>query len=294
MRRSTARSTATLLIFSATAALGARPAAAQEAQGGILGEVVAVENRAEFSLGSASLQPLRPRDPMVREMRVLTYAESEALMTYDHPRAALFLGPETEFLVRPPSEAQEYRCPDPELVARLADLEETRGEIRLVRERARESCPLRVLTPAAVVVVTGTDLRVRVDPADGSTVVSVTEGSVEVYRRDPANGLPTGKAVHLGAGDVSVVAPGRAPSLPAPQDPSTSLLSPATEATALPEPLGSPYPAGCVDLREFCAAAANQRLAICQFETSDGLGENADFVPAQDGLFQVVSASPCR
>lgn len=252
MRKLETRLAAVLLVLP-TVLLVAAPAAGQR---GVLGEVVAVENRAEFSLRDAPLRPLRPKMPMVREMRVVTFTESDALMAYDHPRAMLFLGPETEFLVRPPAAADEYRCPDAELVDRLADLEQTRGELRLVRERARESCPLRVLTQVAVIVVTGTDFTVRADPADGTTVVSVAEGSVDVYRRDPETGEAVGDPVELQAGEVSVVAPGRAPSLPAPADPGTSLLSPATEAGGLTDPLGAPYPPGLirgtVDLIEFC------------------------------------------
>ncbi|HEX6200419.1 MAG TPA: FecR family protein, partial [Thermoanaerobaculia bacterium] len=242
------------------AALGAAPAAAQ---GGILGEVVGVENRAEFSLRGAPLRELRPKMPMVREMRVVTYTDSDALMTYDHPRAMLFLGPETEFLVRPAAAADEYRCPDPELVERLADLEQTRGELRVVRERAQDACPLRLLTQVAVIVVTGTDFTVRVDPADGTTVVAVAEGSVDVYRRDPDSGEPRGEPVGLEAGDVSVVAPGRAPSLPAPADPGPSLLSPATEAPSLLEPLGAPYGPGLEELVDLICDA-NPDLRLCE------------------------------
>ncbi|HLE85003.1 MAG TPA: FecR domain-containing protein, partial [Thermoanaerobaculia bacterium] len=176
----------------AVLALALGTAAPVAAQQGVLGEVVAVQKRAEFSLRGQPLRGLRAKMPLVREMRIVTFVDSDALMAYDHPRAMLFLGPETEFVMRPPSAAREYRCPDPELVERLADLEQARGELRLVRERARSECPLRVLTRVAVIVVVGTDLTVRVDPADGTTVVSVAEGAVEVYRRDPETGEPTG------------------------------------------------------------------------------------------------------
>jgi hypothetical protein len=235
----------------AVLALGLGPAAPAAAQ--VLGEVVAVHNSAEFSRGDGPPRGLRPKMPLALDMRIVTFVDADALMSYDHPRAMLFLGPETELVMRSASAAlADYPCPNSELVDRLADLAQEKGAVRVVRERAPEGCPLRVLTQVAVIVIDGTDLTVRVDPADGTTVVSVAEGAVDVYRRNPETGEPTGEPVRLEAGDVSVVAPGRRPSLPAPADPGVSLQSPAVQAEPLPDPLGAPVPPRDMDLDDLC------------------------------------------
>lgn len=246
------RAAATAAFVSLSVAAGAPPASAQD--GTVLGAVVDFREDAKFSWGDEPLESLRVSQSLVHGMKIVTYLEGEALMTYDDPQAMLFLGHETTVVMRPRAAIlADYPCPNPDLVERAADLSQERGELRLVRKRAPEACPLQLLTRVAVIVVVGTDLRVRVDPADGTTVVSVAEGAVEVYRRDPETGEPIGEPVRLEAGEVSVVAPGRRPSLPAPADPGTSLLSPATQAPPLGDPPGAPIPPGTI-VDEICSS----------------------------------------
>ena len=83
------------------------------------------------------------------------------------------------------------------------------GKLRLALSHAADCPPVAVNTPHAAIKVTGTYLRVRVDPVAG-TFVAVDEGTVTVQAK------AGGKPVAVAAGEWVAVPPGGLPGRPAP------------------------------------------------------------------------------
>ncbi len=182
------------------------PAAAKE---GKVGEMVRIRNEVlgrEPSVATSSR--MQVLDPVVLNMEIETLEDALAEMVFhvEEPGkldGSLHLGPETKIVID-----EGVVSPGGE----TSLLSELFGKLLVVLSPSAKR-KIEVKTPTAVIGIRGTLVGITVDPDDGSTRVSVFEGSVEV------EAVAGGARQVVKEGFRTVVEPGRRPSLPTPLDP---------------------------------------------------------------------------
>ena len=201
--------------------LGIAPAFAAD-----VGEVVLVRNVVQGTPPGGSARTLAVGNGIGLGLRVETGADSAAKMTFD-PHGALTLGARAKAVI------------DRNLVDQVTGRSESAlsilaGQVRLALGKLFRG-EVSIDTPTAVVGVKGTDLRVEVDEPTGTTVVTVTEGTVSVRSK-------AGGEVTLQAGQRTLVASGQAPTPPAMIDPGSATLSASAGGPAFTTPQETVFP----------------------------------------------------
>lgn len=191
-----------------------------------VGEIVLVRNSVRGTPPGASVRPLMAGDGVPLGLLVETGADSGTKMTFD-PSGSFTLGARTRAVINSALVDNAAGRSDSALSV-LA------GQVRLALGRLFRG-DISVDTPTAVVGVKGTDLRVTVDEATGTTLVAVTEGLVSVRSK-------AGGEVAVAAGQRTVVAPGQPPTPPAPIYPGESTLSASAGGPAFTPPQETAFP----------------------------------------------------
>jgi hypothetical protein len=191
-----------------------------------VGEVVLVRNDVRGTPQGGSPKPLAVGNGVGLGLRVDTGADSGARMTFD-PSGSLTLGSRAKVVV------------DRNLVDQVTGRSDSAlsvlaGQLRLALGKLFRG-EVAIDTPTAVVGIKGTDLRVDVDEPTGTTVVTVTEGTVSVRSK-------SGGEVTVRAGQRTLVAAGHPPTPPALVDPSSATLSASAGGPAFTPPEETVFP----------------------------------------------------
>jgi hypothetical protein len=229
------------------------------AQAADVGEVVLVRNLVRGTAPGAAARPLSVGEGVVLGLRVETGADSGTKMTFD-PSGSLTVGANTRATI------------DKAVVDRATGRSDSvlsvlAGTVRLALGKLF-SGEVAVDTPTAVVGVKGTDLRVEVEEATGTTVVLVTEGEVSVRSK-------AGGEVTVRAGQRTLVARGQAPTPPSQIEPGSSTLSASAGGPAFNPPQETAFP-------------ETPLLAIPGVEITSGQ-RGFQFVP----ITEVLPLAPC-
>jgi uncharacterized membrane protein YgcG len=166
-----------LVAFAATAR-------ADATNGSVIGGFAEVANQVSGAMPGETPAPKQVKSPAHFGEHVLTQAGSRATIMFID-KSHLLIGEKSEVTI----DAFVF---DPKAHAEQATYNLAAGALRFV-SGAIKGDNLKIVTPTAVVVVRGTNLKIRV-LANGNTVVAVNRGRVDVSARS------NGESASLGAG----------------------------------------------------------------------------------------------